>query len=127
MLKLEASFSTIEKIVLKSTEGISHFSLSKDEESIIVKLKHGSFPFSISLKVKVLSTQKKPEDPVILKVGIPSFLMDMFKQRLEREGLEIYGNEIYIYPRKISKIFEDLIVSRLEIGEEKLIVYLEEV
>ncbi|ABQ47016.1 MULTISPECIES: hypothetical protein [Thermotoga] len=127
MLKLEANYSTIEKIVLKSTEGFSQFSLSKEDENLKVKLKHGSFPFSLSVKVKVVSTQKTPDDPIILKVGVPSFLMEMLKSRIEREGLEVHGNEIHIYPKKIARFLEDLIVSRLEFEDDRVILHLEEV
>ena len=79
------------------------------------------------MKVKVVSTQKTPDDPIILKVGVPSFLMEMLKSRIEREGLEVHGNEIHIYPKKIARFLEDLIVSRLEFEDDRVILHLEEV
>ncbi|MDK2949620.1 MAG: hypothetical protein PWQ26_287 [Thermotoga sp.] len=126
MVKIETSYSTIEKVVLKTAEGISHFSISKDEENLLVKMKHGSFPFAISVKIKVLSTQRTPDDPIVLKVGVPSFLMEMLKSRIEREGVELHGNEIHLYPRKISRVFEDLIISNVELKEDRIILHVEE-
>ena len=127
MIKMEASYSIIEKIVLKSAEGISHFSISKDDENLLIKLKHGSFPFAISVKIKILSIQRVPDDPIVLKVGVPSFLMEMLKKKIERDGLEVRGNEIHLYPKKISKVFEDLIVSNLEFKDDRIVLHVEEV
>lgn len=127
VLKLEITYPLLKRLVLGVVRGLADFSIDRvSGNSAIVKVRHGSFPFSLSVKVDVLSVQSTSEDPVVLKLGIPGFLLGLLKEYIKRDGVEISGSEMRIYPQRLSKILEGVRLSKLAFEENGVTVVFEE-
>ncbi len=77
----------------------------------------GFVKIPISIKFKLKHTQSSPEDPIIFSVDTMSMIKKIIK---DHSGgmFEYDGDELKVYPKKISSILRKFVIFDLEFGDE---------